>query len=416
MNPTSPSPAVLMIAYTYYEADPRVIRAAEAAVAGGFAVDMLALRRPGAPAEEMLRGVHLLRLNQAKHRGGGQGRYLFEYLYFFLLCFLKSTSLFFTRRYTVIHVNNMPDFLVFSTVIPKLLGAKVLLDIHDPMANTFVSKFKGGNRGFWWNILLWQELLSAWYADQVLTVHEPVKQGILVQQHGMAPDSVMVVANFPDDEMFRLRETYAGLKDGKIELVFHGTILERSGLPMLVQALALVKHKERVHLSIIGDGDYSQRLKELIAQLGLAETVHFDNRNYPVREMADRLSACTAGVVTLEISSATNWALPLKLVEYVSLGLPVLSVRNAAILHYFNEEDCLFFNGDDPASLAGVIDRLAQDPDLLRHYRQRSLAKRPHFVWSVEKAKYIGLLRGLSGLPPAPAAEESSVSEVKTNA
>lgn len=405
-----------MIAYSYYETDPRVIRAAEAALEGGFAVDVLTLRRPGAAPEEMVRGVRLLRVNQAKHRGGGQFQYLLEYLRFFLLCFLKSTSLFFTRRYSVIHVNNMPDFLVFSTIIPKLLGAKVLLDIHDPMPNTFASKFKGGNAGFWWRILLWQELLSAAYADQVLTVHEPVKQGILVKQHGLREEAVMVVANFPDDEMFRLRETYDGLKDGKIQLVFHGTILARSGLPMLMQALALVKHKDRVALTVIGEGDYSQGLKDLIAQLGLQESVHFDNRSYPVRQIAERLAECTVGVVTLEISSATNWALPLKLVEYISIGLPVISVRNAAILHYFTEDDCLFFNGDDPASLASAIDRLAQDPDLPRRYRERSVAMRPHFVWSAEKSKYNGLLRRLSGLPPLPAPTETSVPGVKTNA
>ena len=40
---------ILMIGLHYYETDPRVIREAEAAVDGGFEVDVLALRRPGSP-------------------------------------------------------------------------------------------------------------------------------------------------------------------------------------------------------------------------------------------------------------------------------------------------------------------------------------------------------------------------------
>ena len=60
---------ILMIGYTYYEIDPRVIREAEAAVDGGFDVDVLALRRPGSPETEMVRGVRVIRVNQSKYRG-----------------------------------------------------------------------------------------------------------------------------------------------------------------------------------------------------------------------------------------------------------------------------------------------------------------------------------------------------------
>ena len=88
-----------MVAYTYYESDPRVIREAEAAVEGGFDVDFLALCRPGTPRTEMMRGVRLLRLNQAKYRGGGHLRYLLGYAQFFLRCLFKTTFLFLQRGY-----------------------------------------------------------------------------------------------------------------------------------------------------------------------------------------------------------------------------------------------------------------------------------------------------------------------------
>ena len=78
-------------------------------------------------------------------------------------------------------MNNIPDFFVFCALLPKLMGAKVLLDIHDPMPNTFASKFKSGENGFFFKLLLWQERLSAAFADQVLTVHDPVKEYVLVE-------------------------------------------------------------------------------------------------------------------------------------------------------------------------------------------------------------------------------------------
>src|SRR6185312_13064079 len=64
-------PAVLMLGYTYYESDSRVIREAEAAVDAGFEVDFLALRRAGSPRTESIRGVRVVRLAQEKYRGRG---------------------------------------------------------------------------------------------------------------------------------------------------------------------------------------------------------------------------------------------------------------------------------------------------------------------------------------------------------
>jgi glycosyltransferase involved in cell wall biosynthesis len=386
---------VLMVAYTYYESDPRVIREAEAALEGGFEVDFLALRKEGTPAVEMLRGVRVIRLDQQKYRGRGHFNYLLAYLMFFLRCFYRTTELFFKRRYVAIHVNNMPDFLVFSTIVARLGGAKVILDIHDPMPNTFASKFKSGENGFFYRLLLWQELISAAYCNRVITVHDPVKEGILLK-HGLAADSIDVIANFPDDRLFQLRQNF---KLGqKIRFVFHGTILERSGLRLLMDALAQVRHKEHIAVKIIGEGDFSQTLKEMIETHGLQDVVEFDNRSYPAHHIPALIEDCTVGLVPLEISSVTNFALPLKLVEYISLGLPVVSVRSDAICYYFNEEDCIFFDWNDTSSLSKVIDRLVEQPDVLMHYRERSVALRDRFSWSGEKAKYVSLLRRLTGM------------------
>ena len=168
MSTRNDAPAILMIAYTYYQSDPRVIREAEAALHAGFSVDFLALRRPGDPPQQYLRGVRIFHLPQSRYRGAGARPLFLSYVQFLLRCFLKTTILALRRRYRIVHVNNMPDFLVFSTVVAKLLGAKVVLDIHDPMPTMFLSKFRGGERSLLYHILLWQELVSARYADRVI--------------------------------------------------------------------------------------------------------------------------------------------------------------------------------------------------------------------------------------------------------
>jgi glycosyltransferase involved in cell wall biosynthesis len=385
---------VLMIAYTNYRTDPRVIRAAEAAVEAGFDVDFVALRRADDPPEEVIRGVRLIHLNQSRYRGGGVVGYMLSYFKFFFRGFFKTALLHLRRRYAVVHVNNMPDFFVFCALLPKLMGAKVVLDIHDPMPNTFSSKFKSGESGFFFKLLLWQEKISAAFANQVLTVHEPVKTHVLVDQHGFSPGAVEVIANFPDDQLFALRKPVR--PDGRVRLAFHGTILERYGLRNVMHALASIRHRDRVTLKIIGEGDFSDQLKELIRTLNLSDIVDFDNRMYPLTQVPGLIADCNVGLVPLQISSMTNYQLPLKLLEYLSLAMPSITVRNVAIGYYFGEDDCLFYDPDDPESLRLILDRLAMNPELLAHYQQRALALRDKFLWSKEKQKYVAVLRRLT--------------------
>ena len=390
--------SVLMIAYTNYRSDPRVIRAAEAAVGAGFDVDFIVLRQAGEPAQELIRGVRVLHLNQSRYRGGGVLRYMLSYLEFFLRCFLKTSSLQFSRRYVAVHVNNMPDFFVFAALLPKCMGAKVLLDIHDPMPNTFASKFKSGESSFFFKILLWQEKLSAAFADQILTVHEPVKRYILVKQHKIPAEAIEVVANFPDDELFALREP--GQPADRIRAVFHGSILERYGLRNAMLALSRMRHQDRITVKIIGEGDFSEELKNLITSLNLSAIVQFDNRMYPLHQIPALLADCNLGLVPLEMSSITKYALPLKLLEYLSIGIPSVTVRNAAISYYFSGDDCLFYEPDDPDSLRVILDRLAVTPSLLAHYQRRAVALRQKFLWSNEKKRYVALLRKLTQQNP----------------
>lgn len=387
---------VLMIAYTNYRTDPRVVREAEAARDAGFAVDFISLRRKEEPSIENVNGVRLIHLSQERYRGGSTSRYVLSYLEFFFRCLARTTLLHIQHHYRVVHVNNMPDFFVFGALIPKLLGAKIILDIHDPMPDTFASKFRSQDAGWPYRMLLWQERLSAWFADQVITVHEPVKEHVLVGKHHLPRESVEVIANFADDGLFRLRApTRHG---GPLRLVFHGTILERYGLRSAMEAIARMKHKNRIQVRIIGEGDFSDELKALIQRLDLQDIVEFRNRMYPLQEIPALLSDCDVGLVPLEISSVTNFALPLKLLEYTSLGMPCVTVRNVAICHYFSEDDCMFYDPEQPATLSVALDNLIEQPDLLTRCHQRVLSLRERLVWSGEKQRYIQLLKGLAGL------------------
>jgi glycosyltransferase involved in cell wall biosynthesis len=161
--------------------------------------------------------------------------------------------------------------------------------------------------------------------------------------------------------------------------------------------VARVARKDRIQVRIIGEGDFSDGLRQIIADHNLQGVIEFDNRNYPVYQIPDRIADCHVGLVPLEISSITNYALPLKLLEYVSMGLPVITVRSAAITYYFGEEECLFYQWDDVESLRQVIDDIVANPEVISRSRQRVAKIRDRFLWSHQRDKYVTLLHELVG-------------------
>ena len=139
--------SVCILDQTLYEFDARVRRKAEALVAAGYSVDVLALRRPGGQKTFTLNGVNVHTLPLGKKRGS-LPRYLFEYAAFFLWAFVRVPLLMRRRRYAVVDVNTLPDFLIFAPVIARWMGAKLVLDMHEITPEFYMSKY-GIASGSW---------------------------------------------------------------------------------------------------------------------------------------------------------------------------------------------------------------------------------------------------------------------------
>lgn len=381
---------ILMIAYTYYITDARVIKEAEAATQSGFNVDFLSLRRPHEKnGKIVVNGVRVYKLKQCRYRGNNSLAYQISYLEFFIRCFFKLSLLFIRQKYVIIHVNNMPDFMVFCTFIPKLFGAKIILDIHDPMPHTFLTKFKVNKSSLYYKFLFSQEKWSARFADSVITVHEPLKNEILVQD-GIPEEKISVVANFADDRIFKVAEP--NYQNGKLKFIFHGTIAERFGLDIVMEAISNLKDKRNFSLKIIGEGDYEERLHNLIEVYELQDTVEFDNTFYPAAQLPEILKSFHIGLASYRLSPATEYMLPVKMLELWAMGIPVITVPNKAIQYYFNDDQYFAYDPASSDTLTAVIEEIIQNPNLIRQKREYILQSRHNYLWSNESTKYVNVL------------------------
>src|SRR5437870_1554302 len=116
------SKKILMVAYTNYRTDARPRREAETLAARGDSVDFLCLKDHGHAKIETINGVRLIHVSQSRYRGSSAVQYVLAYMRFFLSAFSRVTRLHFVNAYDVVYIHTMPDFMVFTALLPKLVG------------------------------------------------------------------------------------------------------------------------------------------------------------------------------------------------------------------------------------------------------------------------------------------------------
>jgi len=132
---------ICIITYSLYEMDPRVRREAESLVNRGDEVDVICLRAEGKGKYGRISGVNIYRIQQCFEEKRPID-YIRNILFFFFISAFKVTVLFLKRGYDLIHVISYPDFEVFANFIPKLFGAKVVINIHELNPEFFARKFQ----------------------------------------------------------------------------------------------------------------------------------------------------------------------------------------------------------------------------------------------------------------------------------
>ena len=136
-----------MISYSCYAADNRVMRYAQALVNRGDTVDSLGLDSSVRPGRfEVINGVNSYQIQHRTRNEKGKLDYLARILRFMVKASFILSWRHLRRPYDVVHVHNIPDFLVFAAWLPKITGARVILDIHDILPSSSPASLVHANR------------------------------------------------------------------------------------------------------------------------------------------------------------------------------------------------------------------------------------------------------------------------------
>jgi predicted glycosyltransferase/glycosyltransferase involved in cell wall biosynthesis len=385
-----------VVLYSYYETDVRPMREAEALANAGMEVDVICLRHnPSDPLRDRINGVNLFRLPLRRQRSGKMS-YLFRYAAFFISAFCRLAFWSFRKRYKLVHVHNMPDFLVFTALLPKLRGAKVILDLHDPMPELFCAIYGISPNHLFARCLRFQERCSISFADLVLTPNQAFKD--LFVSRSCPAGKIQISVNVPPTAIFDPGNYVvpAPAAARPFTLMYHGLLVERHGLDLAVRTVATLRPRiPQIKFHLYGEmTGYMATIIRLIRELGLDDVVQYHGfKSLP--EIAQDIVSIDLGLVPNRLNDFTRINLPTRIFEYLAMNKPVLVPRTKGIEDYFSDDDMLFFEPGNVADLAAKIEWVHQHPAETQSLIEKGRKVYARYSWDQEEGSFLGVVKDL---------------------
>jgi glycosyltransferase involved in cell wall biosynthesis len=387
---------IAMLAHACYLMDGRIRRQAESLTEAGYEVHVISLSEESngvaEPGEATVKGVHLHRLPISKQRGNFL-RYLYEYLLTGIMGSLRLARLYFRGELDVVHIHNMPDILVLAAVIPRLGGSKLILDIHDPMAELYMSR---GHRpgSMVVRLLRLQEKISCWLADSVISVNETMRENLRAK--GVSDEKIFIVHNFPPQEYFPLCDPPRNWPRDpeRLVLLYCGTVTEHYDLDLAVRAIARLAGEIPIQLRIIGNGNRLSAVLDSASKLGIRGSIGLMG-TVPIEKVADEMRRADVGISCHRAGVFGDLYFSTKIVEYLTQGLPVLSPRTYTVNKYLPDDCMFYYQPGDEAALADAIRFVWRNPAEVLKRLAQAKPYLDRLSWQAEKAKYLNFYADL---------------------
>jgi glycosyltransferase involved in cell wall biosynthesis len=356
----------------------------------GVSVDLVCLTwgRPSPPA-----GVRVYPI-RIKPRRSHALWYPLHYLVFFGWALLAVSALTLRRRYDAVQVDTLPDFLVFATVVPRLRGMRIVLYVMELMPELTMARLRVDKRALLVRLATRLERAATSWATRVIAVSNTVSR--IVVGRGLDAAKVTVVANSHPVGEFPAREQPAQPPF----LVLQTTLIERYGVAVAIQALALL-HEEwpDLTLHVIGDGEERPNLLRLAQGLGLSTHVIMSAGFLPWRETMERVRRATLGIVPILADGYGELVLSNKILEFAALEVPAVCSRLRGFEEHFPDDAVAYFMPGDAAGLAAKARRLLRNPEEARQQAQRARLAVADLAWESASGAYLEALGVTTDVP-----------------
>ncbi len=143
----------------------------------------------------------------------------------------------------------------------------------------------------------------------------------------------------------------------KFIVMYHGALSQSRGLQETVKAIGLLKSsRPDIVFFILGDGKAKSKLELSIRELNLGNNV-FIHKPVPYEDVPKYIASCHIGILPFPNLNWWRVSSPLKLMEYLAMGKPVIVTDIEAHREVLNNSPCgIFIKSNNPEEIAqGII-------------------------------------------------------------
>ena len=381
---------VAIVVHAIVPGDPRVRRQSDALLDDGYEVDIFALRVRGEAGEESSNGLRIVRLPVNRAFVGFAG-HIAEYLAFSAIVLWRLAREHRHRRYDLVQVATVPDFLGFAALPQRLRGVPLLLDLHEDMPEFFRDRFASRLLRPLTPVVAATSRAAARIATELITVHEPLRQ--LSIARGVDPERISVVMNSADSRLFdpERQPRRAFMADGELRLLHHSNLQRMYGLDVAIEGLAMLRPQLRWRLDVYGDGPWRPRVEAAIERSGTADRVQLNGR-VPLDELPAILAGADIGLVPSLPEPYLQYSLSTKLLEFAAMGVPIVASDLATFRHHFTADALRYVPGADPDALARAIESLVDDPAGTVAMGLEAQRQARAYDWEDQRGRYLTIV------------------------
>jgi glycosyltransferase involved in cell wall biosynthesis len=355
---------VLMLLSNPFLPDPRVEKEAKALGQAGHEVTVLAWDRAGAneptfPGD----GFKVIRVPTRSSKG-----------HFFLgLPMFSAKAIWKGLRsdFQVVHAHDF-DTLPQATFLAKIKGAKLVYDSHEHYAKMIMLDMPGTIADM---IDRWEARLVS-KADLVIAANDPIMEHL---DHHVAGKKVVVMncIDLPPAPPVRMKHA------GRI-ILFYGGALEPGRY--ILELLEAVRKHEGCELRIAGKGRLEPQVKEAASQCPRITFLGYVDQATVVKETSG-----ADAVVSLLDPSNENYriATPVKLLEAMAVGVPVITTKGTLTARIVEEEGCGIALDWSEEAFSSALTRLKDEAAWLSMSNNARKAAEDRYNWKVMKGRLL---------------------------
>jgi glycosyltransferase involved in cell wall biosynthesis len=387
---------ICMVTMSAYPSDVRVRREAEELEKKGYVIDIISVQLEQSSKIEKFGNINAYRVQKSLPKERLIPYILYSTL-FMIKAFIKLQRLYLEKKYSLIQIHNMPDHLIFVTIIQKILKVPIILDIHDLTYELFEEKWPGSRHKLIKSFVAIVEKISCSFANHIITVTEGCKEKLVLR--GVPENKITLILNTPNQDVFKfqLRSNDQVIKEGA-RIVYPGTVAYRFGVHLIIEAMKFVKEKIPGSIfNVFGDYDstYKSYLISKINELGLEENVKL-NGDFDVYAIPKILGESDIGVVPYVESLYMHLALPTKACEFAAVGVPIVSTYLKTVASTFRGDSISYVNSGNPQEFAEKIIELCLNPELRKMRIKEAHASISNISWQIMSARYTKLIDNLA--------------------